>query len=113
MGGSVGIALVTTSLARRAQFHQSVLVTHLTSGDPAWQTAAAAATERLVAFGYTTVDAAARAPAAIAATLQQQATLLGALDCFWLLAALSMIGPALAIWIRPFDQTGAGRTRGH
>jgi len=113
LGGSVGIALVTTSLARRAQFHQSVLVTHLTSGDPAWQTAAAGATERLVAFGYTTVDAAARAPAMIAATLHQQATLLGALDCFWLLAALSMVGPALAIWIRPFDQTGAGRSGGH
>jgi hypothetical protein len=88
-------------------------VTHLSSGDPAWQAAAAGATERLIAFGYTTVDAAARAPATIAATLHQQATFLGALDCFWLLAALSMVGPALAICIRPFDQTGAGRAGGH
>jgi len=113
LGGSVGIAFVTTMMERRAQFHQSVLVTHLTSGDPAWQTAAAGVTDRLIAFGYTTVDAAARAPAAIAATLYQQATLLGALDCFWLLAAVSMIGPALAIWIRPFEQAGTGRSGGH
>jgi hypothetical protein len=49
----------------------------------------------------------------IAGTLHQQTTLLGALDCFWLLAALSMVGPALAICIRPFDQTGAGRAGGH
>lgn len=113
LGGSVGIALVTTLLARRAQFHQSVLVTDLTSGDPGWQTATTGLTERLIAFGYTTVDAATRAPAVLAATLHQQATFLGALDCFWILAALSMIGPVLAIWIRPFDQTGRGRTTGH
>jgi DHA2 family multidrug resistance protein len=113
LGGSVGIAFVTTLLERRSQFHQSVLVTHLTSGDPGWQNAATGVTDRLVAFGYSTADAALRAPAAIAATLHQQATLLGALDCFWALAALALIGPALALWIRPFDQTGAGRTGGH
>ena len=31
IGGSVGISFVTTMLARRAQFHQSVLVTHLST----------------------------------------------------------------------------------
>jgi MFS transporter, DHA2 family, multidrug resistance protein len=113
LGGSVGIAFVTTMMERRAQFHQSVLVTHLTSGDPTWQAAVAGAAERLLAFGYTTADAAARAPALIAGTLHQQATLLGALDCFWLLAALAMLGPALAIGIRPFEQAGAGRSSGH
>src|SRR5437667_12311934 len=32
-GGSFGIAFVTTVLARRAQYHQSVLVIHVTSFD--------------------------------------------------------------------------------
>jgi FAD/FMN-containing dehydrogenase len=32
-GGSFGIAFVTTVLARRAQYHQSVLVAHVTSFD--------------------------------------------------------------------------------
>src|SRR2546425_10346058 len=32
-GGSFGIAFVTTVLARRAQYHQSVLVTHVTNFD--------------------------------------------------------------------------------
>ncbi|MBI5142263.1 MAG: DHA2 family efflux MFS transporter permease subunit [Nitrospirae bacterium] len=36
MGGSVGIAFATTMVARRAQFHQSRLVEHLTPFDPAY-----------------------------------------------------------------------------
>jgi DHA2 family multidrug resistance protein len=113
LGGSVGIAFVTTLLERRSQYHQSVLVTHVTSGDPVWQATLAGVTDRLVAYGYTTADAVVRAPAAIAATVRQQATLLGALDCFWVLGTLAMIGPLLALGIRAFDQTGARRAGGH
>ncbi|HWR96842.1 MAG TPA: DHA2 family efflux MFS transporter permease subunit [Candidatus Methanoperedens sp.] len=56
MGGSVGIAFVTTFLARRAQFHQSRLVEHLTPFDPAYalaqaQTAAAVAARGAEATG--------------------------------------------------------------
>jgi len=36
LGGSVGIAFTTTILARRAQFHQSRLVEHLSPFDPAY-----------------------------------------------------------------------------
>ena len=113
LGGSVGIAFVTTLLERRSQYHQSVLVTHVSSADPALQATLSQVGERLVSFGYTTADAAVRAPAAVAATLHQQATILGALDCFWVLGALAMIGPLLALGIRAFDQTGGRRTGGH
>src|SRR5580704_3433321 len=34
MGSSVGTSLVTTMLARRAQFHQEVLVNHISAGNP-------------------------------------------------------------------------------
>ena len=34
IGGSVGIAVVTTLLAQRSQFHQSTLVSHVTVWDP-------------------------------------------------------------------------------
>ncbi len=37
LGGSVGIAFTTTMLSRRAQFHQSRLVEHLSPFDPAYQ----------------------------------------------------------------------------
>jgi MFS transporter, DHA2 family, multidrug resistance protein len=36
-GGSVGIAIMTTLLARNAQIHQAVLTTHTTEYDPAFQ----------------------------------------------------------------------------
>src|SRR5207237_2887044 len=36
IGGSVGIAVVTTLLAHRSQFHQSTLMTHITAWD--WET---------------------------------------------------------------------------
>ena len=34
LGGSVGIAVVTTLLAQRSQFHQATLVSHITPWDP-------------------------------------------------------------------------------
>ena len=37
VGGSVGIAVVTTLLAQRSQFHQSTLVSHITLWDPETQ----------------------------------------------------------------------------
>jgi DHA2 family multidrug resistance protein len=36
LGGSVGIAFVTTVVSRRAQFHQARLVEHLSPFDPAY-----------------------------------------------------------------------------
>ena len=113
LGGSVGIAFVTTLLERRSQYHQTVLVTHLTSADPAWQFTVGHVTDHLVSAGYTAADALAQAPVQVGAILRQQATLLGALDCFRVLGALAMIGPLLALGIRAFDQTGRGRTGGH
>jgi len=37
LGGSVGIAFTTTILSRRAQFHQTRLVEHLSPFDPSYQ----------------------------------------------------------------------------
>jgi DHA2 family multidrug resistance protein len=51
MGGSVGIAFVTTFLSRRTQFHQTRLVEHLTPFDPAYALAKAKAAGALAARG--------------------------------------------------------------
>ena len=37
MGSSVGTSIVTTLLARRAQFHQEILVGHIRAGNPRFQ----------------------------------------------------------------------------
>jgi DHA2 family multidrug resistance protein len=100
---------VTTLLERRSQYHQSVLITHVTNADPTVQLTLSRIADRLTSAGYTSADALVRAPAQLQAIVHSQATFLGGLDCFWLLGLLAMIGPLLALRIRAFDQSGAGR----
>jgi DHA2 family multidrug resistance protein len=113
LGGSAGIAFVTTMLERRTQFHQTVLVTHLSSADPAVQLTLGRAVENLTAFGYTAADAVLRAPAQLGAIVHQQASLLGILDCFWLLGLIAMVGPLLTLGIRAFGQQSSAGGGAH
>src|SRR3989475_3739936 len=64
-GGSFGIAFVTTLLARRAQYHQSVLVTHVTSFDRTFSENVQSIANRFVDHGYSAADAAMRAVAQV------------------------------------------------
>jgi MFS transporter, DHA2 family, multidrug resistance protein len=106
-GGSFGIAFVTTMLARRAQYHQSVLVTHATNFDQTLSANLAAVANRFVEHGYSAADSSVSALAQVYRTVQQQATMLGFLDCFWMLGLVAFIGPLLAIFIRKFKQGGS------
>jgi len=106
-GGSFGIAFVTTVLARRAQYHQSVLVTHVTNFGPTLSATLARIANHFVEHGYSAADASVRALAQVYATVQQQANMLGFLDCFWLLGLVAFTGPLLAIFIRKFKQGGS------
>ena len=73
---SFGIAFVTTVLARRAQYHQSVLVTHITNFHATFSESAAGIAIRFVDHGYSGGDAAVRAVAQVHAVVQQQASTL-------------------------------------
>src|SRR6516225_6818833 len=106
-GGSFGIAFVTTVLARRTQYHQSVLVTHVTNFDRTFSETVQNIANRFVAHGYSAADAAVSAVAQVHALLQQQASILAFLDCFWLLGLVAFIGPVLAIFIHKFNQGGS------
>ena len=57
IGGSSGIATVTTMLARRAQFHQSVLVAHLTPYDWKYREALAGTAATFRSAGSSVADA--------------------------------------------------------
>ena len=105
-GGSFGIAFVTTVLARRAQYHQSVLVTHVTSFDRTFSESVQSIANRFIDHGYSAADAAMGAVAQVHALVQQQASLLAFLDCFWLLGLVAFVGPVLAIFIHKFNQGG-------
>jgi DHA2 family multidrug resistance protein len=82
LGGSVGISMMTTLLARRAQAHQALMVGHLTPYSPEYQQALAALTARL---GYTP-GSSLQAQGLIYAELLRQANLWAYIDNFRLMA---------------------------
>ncbi|HXZ11631.1 MAG TPA: DHA2 family efflux MFS transporter permease subunit [Candidatus Sulfotelmatobacter sp.] len=93
IGGSVGISLVTTMLARRAQFHQTVLSSGIHGGNAKLQALHAAATHTLIAHGSSAYEASRQAYGLVANMIDQQATMLAYIDDFWMLgvAVLLMI----------------------
>jgi len=89
LGGSIGISLVTTLLARRAQVHQAVLVTHVTPYDSV-AAQQLQALQNALAVGAGAVTAARQALAQIYALVVKQATLLAFVDTFRILALVSL-----------------------
>ena len=88
IGGSFGIAGVTTLLARNSQVHQAMLLSHLTPFDPAFQERLRALTSAIEADPAT---ASHMAYGMIYQTVLAQANLLSYLDAFRLLAFLCLL----------------------
>jgi DHA2 family multidrug resistance protein len=107
-GGSFGVAFVTTMLERRSQFHQSVLVSHVTSSDLGVRAMLDLTTQFLVTQSASPPDALHQAYGVLAATMNRQAAILAFLDCFWLLGLVPIIGLPLACCIRWFHAGSPG-----
>jgi DHA2 family multidrug resistance protein len=93
IGGSVGIANVTTLLARFAQAHQAVLVAHLTPFDSPYRSALGGAGQMLMEQGSNPTLARVQAEGLLYGNLLRQANMLAYVDVFWLLGVtfLAMI----------------------
>jgi DHA2 family multidrug resistance protein len=91
IGGSIGISLVTTMLARRTQFHQANLNNNIHAGNPKLQAMLAEATRLLIAKGSNAYQASHQAYALVVNMLDQQATMLAYIDNFWLLAVTVLV----------------------
>lgn len=91
IGGSAGIALITTLLARRTQFHQQILISHLTPFDPAYQAALHNAAQMAIRHGIDPTQAAAQAQGMLYGMVQRQAAMLAFGDCFWLMAVAFLL----------------------
>jgi len=89
-GGSTGIAMVTTMLARRMQYHQSVLVANLTPYDPAYQAALSANAAVLQQHGLGAAQAGAAAQGMLYGMVQKQSSMLAYIDIFWMMAIISL-----------------------
>ncbi len=100
VGGSAGIATATTLLARRQQFHQLNLVSHLTPLDSAYQSAAAGLTQTLAAQGASVADAAQQSQAMLYGMVQQHAAMLAFIDDFWFMSLVCLAMIPLALTLR-------------
>ena len=108
LGGSFGVAFVTTLLARRAQFHQARLIEHLTPYDLTYQTALQQAKDYLAAKYLGLYDVAGTAGAALYKLLLQQANAMAFYDVFHA-QGLMFLGLAVLMWIIKKPPIGAAK----
>jgi len=88
LGGSFGISFVTTMLARRSQFHQNILISHVTETNPNYQRLLDGATAMLSQHSANIGEATLRAKALIYNLVKQQAAMLAFIDNFWVLGVM-------------------------
>jgi MFS transporter, DHA2 family, multidrug resistance protein len=113
IGGSSGIAMVTTMLARRQQYHQSVLVSHLTPFDPAYRDVLNRTAGALQSRGAASADAAVQAHGTLYATLQRHANMLSFSDVFWLMGILFLVIIPLMFFLKRVGPSRGSMAMGH
>lgn len=107
VGGSFGIAVVTTMLARRTQFHQAILASHVTSLDYPYRAMITGTSQMLMQHGSDPVQAANQAHGLLYRLVQRQAAMQAFLDCFWLMGAIFLcIIPLMFLMKKAKPHTG-------
>jgi DHA2 family multidrug resistance protein len=100
IGASVGISFVTTMLARRAQFHQTVLTAHATAYSNQFTSAIQGTSRLFMAAGAVTAQH--QSYGQFYGSIVRQSTMIAYLDNFWMLgvSALAVI-PFVFLMKRP------------
>jgi DHA2 family multidrug resistance protein len=112
IGGSFGVALVTTLLARRAQGHQVTLTGHIDPGSAEVVARLEQWTSHFLAQGSDTFTATRRATAMLYRETVTQAQVLSYADDFRLMLVASCAVVALVPFMRRVRTTDRGRGRG-
>jgi DHA2 family multidrug resistance protein len=107
IGGSVGIAVMTTFLVRREQIHQAALVEHLTPYSVQSNAFIEKMQQIALAAHASAADALHQAQAQLYAVVQRQAAVLSYIDAFWLLGAVLLAMLPLVVVMR----SGTARIR--
>jgi DHA2 family multidrug resistance protein len=108
IGSSMGISFVTTWVTRRSQFHQSILVSHVTASNPMSREALEQITGFLQHSGTDHITATHQAGALIYRSLEQQAALLSYVDVFRIMGILFLIViPLVFLMKRPHRSSTA------
>ena len=100
LGGSVGVAFVTTMISRRAQFHQSHLVEHLTPFDPSYQIASQQSAQILQYRGFESSVSQHGGLSVIYHELLRQASMMSFNDAFHLISLLMISVLPLALLMK-------------
>jgi len=108
IGSSIGTSLVTTLIARRAQFHHVHLVSHIAPDDPRFVAETGGIAHRLAHAGLTVYEAQRQAVARVYHVVQTQAQALAYLDTFWVLATLAAVMFCLSFLLRRNEPGGGG-----
>ncbi|HTV58638.1 MAG TPA: DHA2 family efflux MFS transporter permease subunit [Verrucomicrobiae bacterium] len=108
IGSSVGTSMVTTIIARRAQFHQARLVGDITPGTTGFEGTARALAAHLIASGMQAERALQQAYGIVYQELITQATTLAYVDTFVVLAVISGVMFLLSFALKRNDP-GGGR----
>jgi DHA2 family multidrug resistance protein len=106
IGGSGGIAMINTVLARREQFHQQVLVSHLTPMDGSYADALRNIASSIGAQGASAADAAGQAQGVLYGMVQRNAAMLAVNDTFWILALIFLCMIPLVLFLRRTEPRG-------
>ena len=112
LGGSIGIAMVQALLARREQFHQARLVSHLQPLNPIYQRAVNGMAHLLATRGASPAAASHAAVATLYQMMQRQALMMAFDDVFWALMLFVVIVFPIVLLLKrgPADH---GRGTGH
>jgi len=91
IGGSCGIAIMTTFLARRSQMHQNRLVANITAGDPKTRETLQQMQAWFQAHGADSYTAARKGLAAVYGMVQRQAAMLSFVEAFWVMGVMFLV----------------------
>ncbi len=106
LGGSFGIALMTTFVTRRSAFHEARLSTHITPFDPQTVARLKGFTDHFTQLGFDMATAKSKALALIHGMVEQQAMLLTYNDVFYLIALFFLFCiPLLALFLKKKKKT--------
>lgn len=105
-GGSFGIALMTTVAERRQQFHQTNVGAAISATSQQFAERTRALTDYLGSNGFTAPDAALAAQGSISRQFEHQVSLLAFMDCFLILAWVTLATIPLLFGIRNFKAVG-------
>lgn len=100
IGGSFGIAAMTTFLARRGQVHQNQLITHVTPYDHHTQMSLRGMQAWFQSQGVNSVEAAKKSLGAIYGMVQRQAALLSFVEAFWIMGVIFLCMLPLVLVLR-------------